>query len=225
MGSSNSRRSRRRSHRPGPCAGHQGRLGRRPGRGEPPPLPPGGLAGSAAPPGWGGRRRRHCRGGGPGRAARGAARPARGPPAPEGAALRPPLGRTRGHHLAPPGPAAGPPARRCSTSCKSVGADGEQQAAVRGRRGLARSCSPGDRPPWRGVAWCGVPARAARRGRGGRLQQPAGWGLRRSLPSLAGAEAPLGGLRAVPLSEPGKRHLIHGMHQKDRIQITSPICR
>lgn len=152
MGSSNSRRSRRRSRRPGPCAGHQGRLGRRPGRGEPPPLPPRGRAGSAAPPAWGGRRRRRRRGAGPGRAARGAARPARGPPAPGGAALRPPLGRTRGHHLVPPGPAAGPPARRCSTSWKSVGADGEQQAAVRGRRGPARSCSPGDRPRWRGVA-------------------------------------------------------------------------
>lgn len=40
MGSSSRRRSRRRSRRPGPCAGHQGRLGRRPDRGEP-PLPPG----------------------------------------------------------------------------------------------------------------------------------------------------------------------------------------
>lgn len=35
MGSSSSRRNRRRSRRHGPCAGHRGRLGRRPDRGEP----------------------------------------------------------------------------------------------------------------------------------------------------------------------------------------------
>lgn len=142
MGSS-SRRSRRRSRRPGPCAGHhQGRLGRRPGRGQP-PLPPRGPSGV-----------RRCCGAsrpGPGRAAAGPLPRARYPGL---VAPRPPLvpgrrplprrvrqvrrfgasGRRPGTaRSAPRAGTAGRPGRWGVQGCSSVGAgEAAPNSLVRG---------------------------------------------------------------------------------------------